>query len=74
MTEETPKEPFNEVLTSLINFNIGRNPENLALLDDFHSILFYAEQMPKLSGQSYHDAFNNFNYFKLRLISKISQL
>jgi hypothetical protein len=74
MNKETPQKSMSEVLTSLINFNVERNPEHFEILDEFYSLLFYAEQMPKMSGKKYADSCNTFNQIKIRLISKISQL
>jgi len=74
MNEEITKKSISETLTSLINFNVERNPEHFEILDEFYSLLFYAEQMPKMSGKKYVDSSNTFNQIKIRLISKISQL
>jgi hypothetical protein len=68
------EKPFREVLTSLINNHLRRNEENIDMVDTFHSVLFYVEQLRKLKGDEYIDAKNTMNHLKVKLISKISGL
>ena len=66
--------PFREALTSLINNHLRRNGEHEDMVNTFHSVLFYVEQMRKLKGSEYIDAMDTMNHLKVKLISQISGL
>jgi hypothetical protein len=72
--ETQTETPFRETLTSLINNHLRRNGEHEDMVNTFHSVLFYVEQMRKLKGAEYIEAMDTMNHLKVKLISQISGL